>query len=231
LVLGFITFALIAGGEIALIAGGEIMIYRFPLAFSRFGGPDFGGVILVVGNVLIGLISMILGRCLGKALDRAFAKQFAGAYHTHGITAYPLGVREKYLRYALFLQGLSTQGRSRDDIARLKRFAETLAPPPRPAFRLSQNAVYTILVALLVGCVLDWFKQPEAWRQQSWRWVIGFILAYSLLVVIVLHMLFLVSQVVPTWRDRYRREILSFLQWAEEDMPDKNLTKNNELTC
>jgi hypothetical protein len=165
------------------------------------------------------------------AKEKSYAKAFEWEYHTHKLNKYPWQARGLYLHYALFLRQLVTQRLSRDEIVRLKRFAETLEPVPRLDLQLSKDPVFMWLVGLSSGIAVSWIKDPALWSNAGWRVTLVSILAWGLVAAIGRRLLVRALQIGPH-RPEYRRQvILRFLQWAEEDITDKNLTKDNEHTC
>jgi hypothetical protein len=176
-----------------------------------------------VASVVLVPLTLIFSWRWMVAVDKAAAKKFAGEYQTHGLAEYSLWKRREYLLYALFLQGLAQQGRSRDDIARLKRFAEALAPAPTS--RVTQFAIVVILLAVLTNLLAEWVKRgipEEAWKSWS-MWKVFLPIIELIYLASVGGYLF---AGVKNWRETRRQEILRFLQWAEEDIPEEKSPKD-----
>jgi hypothetical protein len=178
---------------------------------------DYTGRDQMFGNVLslLGLVYVGLSYWRVRVLD----KEFKAEYEQHGIAVHYFFQRERYLRYALFLRGVIKKAWSRDDIAKLRNFAETLRMPA-PPIRIDQHPLIVFLLGLFAGALLDVIKQPENWKggKEAILTVIVRLLLYA---IFFLWAYRTVTFTIPNIR---HQEIQRFLQWAEMDIEKQQST-------
>ena len=143
-------------------------------------------------------------------------KVFKDEYKQHRIGDHSFFKREQYLRYAFFLRGLVERAWSHDDITRLRRFAETLRKPA-PAFQIAQHPLVVPFVTVVVGLLLEVFKQQEPWKSG----LVMKLLGISQALVFVILPVWIYRMVTFTIPNNMHQEIERFLQWAEMDIKEQ----------
>jgi hypothetical protein len=164
----------------------------------------------------------------------ALSKKFHDEYATHGIAIFPITRRIMYLRYALFLHRLAEHLYTREDIEKLRQFAEIVDRPTFPAIQVTDHPIIWLLfiVPFITGL---WtlgtglIKKTEPWREVTQE--TGLFLGAGVIIAIMAVGAFWIWQEIIHLSSRKREylELQRFLQWAESDIKEMQLFRSRHL--
>jgi len=159
----------------------------------------------------------LFGLCLYGAIEKAWAKEFAADYATHGISHYPFWTRGTYFIYTLFLQELKDRKYSHKQVEELSSFAEIATPPEGPQFRLTQHPLFVYSMAVVIALVVNTIINSPLWQADTK----AFTLSRSIMVLgFVIELLYIWHLGVRTLGGRHQT-IQRYLKWAERDLKEE----------
>lgn len=150
-----------------------------------------------------GVALFALGLLLAK--ERALAWNFRGHYQRHAIGKLSFFKRENYLRYALFVEALQSQGKTSVEVKKLLKAAQIAGDPEKPNLA-SQSVIIIALLGALVAVSANLLLHTAIWKTNG-----------ALFLLPILLGLFVAWMVVNIARDTRHREqlIVCFLERAK----------------
>jgi hypothetical protein len=166
------------------------------------------------------LTGILAALCGYGAVEKALAKEFALDFGIHGISHYPFWSRRTYFGYVLFLDELKDRKYSHKKVEELSSFAEIATPPKAQQARLTQNPLFTTLVAVLIALVVNSIINSSPWQNGTKAPILN--LGIMLLgIVIVGHSFW--SPIANRAKNQHQI-IQRFLKWAARDLKEEQFS-------